>query len=239
MRPLSLPQLLTSLVLLLATGCTSLFGERPVNPADYAYPVRVACVGDSITFGLGIDDREWLSYPGQLQTMLGDDWEVRNFGHSGATLLKQGNLPYWEQQAFRDALAFDPDVVIIMLGTNDTKPINWRNGDRFVDDCVSLIESFRALPSSPRIWLARPVPSFPGNWDIADAVLKYEVIPAIDAAAKRTGVPVIDLYAALADHGDKFFDRVHPDARGSRLIAEKVYETLTGRPARTAPATVD
>src|SRR5689334_724667 len=91
----------------------------PVKPADYKAPVNVACIGDSITQGSGAAKGQ--SYPSQLQAMLGDQWKVGNFGVSGRTLLKKGDYPYWKENAYQDALKSAPDVVIIMLGTNDTK----------------------------------------------------------------------------------------------------------------------
>ena len=59
----------------------------------YSEPIRVACVGDSITFGYGIKDRDKMSYPAQLGKRLGNKYEVRNFGVNGHTLLSKGNAP--------------------------------------------------------------------------------------------------------------------------------------------------
>src|SRR5688572_13260471 len=88
-------------------------------------PIRVACVGDSITYGYGIKDRERDSYPAQLGALLGSKWDVRNFGVNGATALKKGTRPYSGLQAYQDALAFEPDIVVIKLGTNDTNAKSW------------------------------------------------------------------------------------------------------------------
>lgn len=99
-----------------------------VFSAEKSTPIKVACVGDSITFGAGIKNREKDSYPAQLQAMLGSGFKVGNFGISARTLLKKGDRPYWKEQIYRDALAFQPDYVIIKLGTNDIKPKNWEIG---------------------------------------------------------------------------------------------------------------
>lgn len=99
------------------------FGHGAVkSEANVTIPIRLACVGDSITQGDGLaaDD----SYPSQLQALLGEEWKVGNFGVSGRTLLKKGDHPYWTESAYQKALEFEPDVVIIMLGTNDTKEHN-------------------------------------------------------------------------------------------------------------------
>src|ERR1041384_7347597 len=95
---------------------------------------RVACVGDSITFGSGVVGRESNSYPAVLQHFLGNKFEVRNFGVSGATLLKKGDKPYWKEHAFTNATAFKPNIVVIKLGTNDSKPQNRKNIVEFAGD---------------------------------------------------------------------------------------------------------
>src|SRR5438270_834071 len=95
--------------------------NAPLNEAAYHPPIKVACVGDSITQGSGLQEN---TYPLQLQRMLGSNYEVRNFGVGGATLLEQGDKPYIQQKLYQDSLAFQPDVVVIMLGTNDSKPQN-------------------------------------------------------------------------------------------------------------------
>ena len=191
----------------------------------------MACVGDSITFGSGIADRDINSYPAQLARYLGKKWEVRNFGVGGATLLKQGDRPYWSQDAYRQCLGFVPDVVIIKLGTNDTKPQNWAHKSQFVPDYVALLNSFKALGC--RIWICLPVPAFPARWGISDDTIRQETIPMIRSIAQQTDVPVIDLYQALADHSDLFPDQIHPNAQGAGIMARTIYTALTGRTAGT------
>lgn len=228
-RTLSPPTLLLTAFCLALCACDTPRRTRPVNEADYAAPVRVACVGDSITYGSGIKDRNRNSYPAQMGTLLGSQWEVRNFGVSGATLLKQGDRPYWIQQAYQDALSFRPDVVVIKLGTNDSKPGNWAHKDAFVSDYVALIRSFQTLDSKPRVWICRPVPAFPERWGITEEVIAGEVIPRVDTVAAQTGVPVIDLHAALDGRADLFPDRIHPNTEGAGVMAQTIRTALTGR----------
>ena len=113
-------------------------------------PIKVACVGNSVTFGYKLPDRKTQAYPVRLQQMLGNGYDVRNFGHSGATLLNKGHNPYMQLPEFKDALAFKPDMVVIHLGLNDTDPRDWpQHGDDFVSDYRALIDSFRvANPQS-------------------------------------------------------------------------------------------
>jgi acyl-CoA thioesterase I len=111
--------------LVMLTACRVTRADRPIREADYSGRIRVACIGDSITYGFGIKDRERNSYPAQLGALLGQKWEVRNFGVNGATALIKGTRPYVDQPAYREALAFKPHVVVIKLGTNDTNAKSW------------------------------------------------------------------------------------------------------------------
>jgi lysophospholipase L1-like esterase len=185
----------------------------------------VACVGDSITYGSGISNRNYDSYPAQLGRMLqkfGGPWETRNFGVSGATLLRNGDLPYVQQSAYNQALTAEPNAVIIMLGTNDSKSWNWVYKDEYVSDYLFLIDSFAQLPSRPIIWICKPVPAFNDNFGITDSVIKDEIIPMIDQIAQLRDVEVLDLYTALSDAGDLFPDGIHPNAEGAKLMAEAI-----------------
>jgi lysophospholipase L1-like esterase len=185
----------------------------------------VACVGDSITYGSGISNRNYNSYPAQLGRMLqkfGGPWETRNFGVSGATLLRNGDKPYVRESAYSQALATEPDAVIIKLGTNDSKPHNWVHKDDYISDYLFLIDSFAELPSKPVIWICKPVPAFNDNFGITEAVIKDEIIPMIDQIAQLRDVIVIDLYTALSGAADLFPDGIHPNAEGARLMAEAI-----------------
>ena len=114
-------------------------------------PIKVACIGDSITQGVGADRGQ--SYPDQLQTLLGEKYKVGNFGVSARTLLQKGDFPYRKEKKYQEALKMLPNIVIIMLGTNDTKPQNWKYEAEFVGDYRDLIKSFQALPSKPKVYV--------------------------------------------------------------------------------------
>jgi len=199
-----------------------------VKESDYTGTIRLSCIGDSITFGNGIQDRNRNSYPAQLGVMLGSRWDVQNFGVSSATLLKKGDRPYWNQGAFKRALEFNPHVVVIKLGTNDSKPMNWKYKDEYVSDYIDLIKQFRALEARPKIWICYPVPAYPERWGITDKVMTEEIMPLIDEIADKTGVPVIDLHSVLSDKAEMFPDLIHPNAEGAKLMAEAIYHALTG-----------
>jgi acyl-CoA thioesterase-1 len=191
----------------------------------------VACVGDSITYGSGIANRTVDSYPAQLQRLLRQydlSWEVQNFGVSGATLLSRGDLPYVRQAAFANAQACNPDIVIIKLGTNDSKPQNWQYRGEFVRDYENMIDTFRALPSRPQVWICKPVPAFYVNFNIRPDVIRDEILPLIDQIAREKNASAIDLYTALQDSGNLFPDGIHPNAEGAGLMAQTIAPFLLG-----------
>ena len=193
----------------------------PVKPADYKAPVNVACIGDSITQGAGAAKGQ--SYPAQLQAMLGDKWKVGNFGVSGRTLLKKGDFPYWNEKAYQNALKSEPDVVIIMLGTNDTKPQNWKFESEFVADYTELVKSFQTLASKPRVYVCRPCPvPEPGNFGINETNVQEE-IKRLDGLAKELKLGVIDMHAALVDQPRLLRDRVHPNTEGAGEMAKAAF----------------
>lgn len=210
----------------LALGSFAGFAADPdsTDPGQFPAPIRVACVGDSITLGVGADDGK--SYPSQLQALLGDKWQVQNFGVSGRTLLKKGELPYWNEQAFKDAQAFQPDVVIIMLGTNDTKPQNWVHHNEFYTDYKSLVETFKNLPSKPRVYVCRPCPvPEPGNYGINETNLQIE-IRLVNTLAAEEKIGLIDMHAALVRKPELLPDRVHPNNAGAALMARTAAAAL-------------
>lgn len=188
---------------------------------------KVACIGDSITFGARIENREDNSYPAQLQDSLGADWLVGNFGNNGSTLLKKGNKPYWKQRQFTDAQKFNPDIVIIKLGTNDTKPGNIdKHKEDFIKDYLDLINIFKALPSNPKIYVCLPVPAFPGNFRITNKVLVSEIIPRIKEVIKKAKVETINLHDPFLENADLFPDKIHPNKEGAGKMAHLIYKRL-------------
>ena len=212
-------------ILLLAGGAFAASSEK----GDGIQPIRIACVGDSITVGLGIE--KGFDYPSQLQDRLGKGWKVENFGVSGRTLLRKGDSPYWNENAFRQAQAFHPDVVVILLGANDTKPQNWAHVSEFVQDYTALVRTFQALPSQPKVYVCRPCPvPEPGNFGINETNIREE-IRMVDQVAQSLHLPVIDLHGAMEKSPHLFPDRVHPNSQGAAIMADTVYTTLTGKNA--------
>lgn len=196
----------------------------------FAEPIKVACVGNSVTYGYGLSDRG-MAYPAQLQKLLGDGFRVENFGHSGATLLKKGHNPYWKLQAFAQALAFEPDIVIIHLGLNDTDPRNWpKFRDQFTADYLELIRTFQKVKPGTRVWICIMTPIFSWHPRFASSTREWykQLQTEIERVAEIAGVPLIDLNTPLYNRPDLFPDALHPMAEGAGLIAKTVYCSVTG-----------
>ena len=204
--------------------------------AESGSAIKVACIGNSITFGDGIKDRLRDAYPEQLGRMLGDGYVVRNFGVSGRTLLSNGDYPWIKEKAFRDALAWEPNVVIIKLGTNDSKPQNWTFKAEFEADYKKLLAAFQQLKSTPKIFMCQVVPVFPEAWGISDTVVRTEVNPLIKKIASDSKIPLIDLYTPFIGKAALFPDKVHPSAEGSGEMAKVVYKQITGRAGKLVSA---
>lgn len=200
--------------------------------AVWAAPVRIACVGNSITFGYGLRNPMQDSYPSVLQRMLGDGYDVRNYGVSARTMLRKGDRPYFREKAFRDALDFRPDIVIIKLGTNDSKPENWKYGAEFEQDMNDLIDSFLYYSPSAEVYLCRPVPVRAEKWGITEEVMSGEIYPIIHRIAGYRGLREIDLHKVLADKTELLEDNIHPNAEGAKLMAEEVYRVLQTPPTK-------
>ena len=214
--------------------------------------VRVACIGNSITDGSGIDMASQHGYPAFLQQILGDGYDVRNFGVSGRTMLQKGDHPYMKEQAWKDAQGFlvsskntdksNPDIVIIKLGTNDSKPDNWKHSAEFEQDMQTMIDALSPLvpvlnkknkptkkmkrADSPRIYLCTPIPAI-DRWGITDSVIVGEVIPAIRRVAEKNGLTIIDLHEQFKNTPENIQrDGIHPTDKGARQMAEIIAKTL-------------
>lgn len=196
-----------------------------------AQPVRVACVGNSITYGTGIADREHFSYPVQLQQMLGNGYVVGNFGKPGATLLYKGHRPYVEQPEFKEALRFKGDIAVIHLGINDTDPRNWPNyRDEFVKDYLSIMDSLRAANPKVRFILARTTPIADRHPRFQSGTKQWhdEIQTAIETVARVSGAELIDFHEPLYPYPNLLPDAIHPNPEGAGILAKTVYGGITG-----------
>nr|WP_255749650.1 GDSL-type esterase/lipase family protein [Pontibacter liquoris] len=194
--------------------------------------LKVACIGNSVTYGYGIENREQNAYPAQLQKLLGEKYEVANFGLSGATLLEKGHRPYNQTQQYKEALAYKPDIAIIHLGLNDTDPRNWPNyRDEFAGNYAAIIDTLRAVNPAVQVYICRLTPIFSGHPRFQSGTREWfwqiqSLIPVI-ARSKQTGL--IDLHTPLYRRPDLFPDNLHPTKEGATILASTIYSAITGK----------
>lgn len=180
--------------------------------------IRVACVGDSITGGT--------EYPTDLWWRLGTNYVVGNFGIGGTTVSLKSDNPYMNQTAFVVAKQFQPNIVIIMLGTNDANTGCNETNASFIADYIKLITEFQALASKPKVWIVLPPPIFNNTANLSTENLVQNVIPSIKQVAAQMNLPIIDVNTPLLSHSGYFSDGVHPDVSGAWSIARIVYRAL-------------
>ena len=197
------------------------------NAQDKPKQIKVACVGNSITEGAGWGDK---TYPAQLGALLGSGYDVRNFGLGGRTLLKKGDFPYWNENIFVQAKDFNPDILIIMLGTNDSKPQNWKYKDEFFDDYSELIKAFRADTRTPQIFVCLPPPVFKDGFGITNSIIHDKIIPLIDSIKNKFNTLMIDFNSAMAKDSVLFPDGIHPNGEGYGIMAKIAFEAIKSHP---------
>ncbi len=186
--------------------------------------VRIACVGDSITSGYMLENIERDCYPSALQRLVGDTCEVRNFGIAQRTLLNKGDFPYMKEQMFKDALSYNPNIVIIILGANDSSPENMKYKEDFVQDMSEMVKSFQQLPTSPKIYLCLPTHPYKG-FASRDSIYTNIIFPYITEVSLNCGTKLIDLYTPTSD-STLYVDGIHPNKKGAQIIAEEVYKNI-------------
>jgi acyl-CoA thioesterase I len=195
--------------------------------------IRLACIGNSITD----NSHNAQAYPVKLNQRLGREYYVLNAGHSGRTLLRRGDSPYYQSSWFQEVFKFRPNLITIKLGTNDAKPYNWdTHKDEFIPDLEWLIDTLGTLPTKPRIVLLTPIPAWKadGNnvwpFDINGDVIKNEVIPKIKQVAQERGLTLIDLHTPFLPYKNLTTDGVHPNAAGLDTLSRWIYNGLKSMP---------
>lgn len=200
----------------------------PVRPRPDK--IRVACVGDSLTYGCFVPGQPRYHYPAQLGRMLGAHYQVANFGYTNHTAQREGDYPYTARRLYRKSLDFAPEVVILMLGSNDSKAHNW-DPARYEEDLTALVESYQSLTTQPTVYLMLPPPAYPrlGRvlWKIRPEVIEQEILPIIRRVAAAKGTQLIDLHTPFVDHPELFIEGVHTNRQGATRMAEIVYQAMS------------
>lgn len=193
--------------------------------------IKVACVGDSITYGHGIGNWSKNNYPARLQEILGDQYHVANFGVSGATLSNDGDQPYTATSQYKLSLEYAPDILVLMLGSNDSKPENWVDEIKFCLDLDKLVNSYITVNPNVKILLCTPATAFYKNSN--SSLTNFNIRPAVVQNISNSVVSfafsnlkkiedIVHIYDLTANHPEWFSDYVHPNAEGARAIAELV-----------------
>ncbi|MBK7173292.1 MAG: T9SS type A sorting domain-containing protein [Bacteroidales bacterium] len=185
--------------------------------------IKIACIGNSITEGGAGNYMN--SWPIQLRDMLGNGYYTENLGVAGTTMSKAGDSPWWNEPQYDYTFSLNPDIVLIKLGTNDSKASNWKPAN-FMTDYIELIQELRALPSNPTIYMVTPAKAYSSAWGINDNTIVSQVIPYIHLIAFENAVNVIDMYNATSMMSSNFPDGIHPNAEGAKVIAQKAKQNL-------------
>ena len=204
-------------VLIISLSLTVVFFDK-FGLISNAKITSVACIGDSIT--------ELTKYPNVLQTRLDANYLVGNFGVNASTVVFNSSRPYYFENTFKKARNFLPDIVVIMLGTNDARTNVYGSIDRFVLDYEKLVSKIQILESNPKIFLVKPPPILNNTLNLSNADLLEGVMPRIEQVAKDLNLTTIDVYTPLANHPEYFPDGIHPNNEGANLIASIVYEAI-------------
>jgi acyl-CoA thioesterase-1 len=207
---------ITSLIIIVVLSIAA-YSQAGQNTS--AQPLRVACVGDSITRGSG--------YPAKLQSLLGSNYNVANFGVDGATVTLSSERPYMNQSQFQMAQNFQPDIVVVMLGTNDANTNATQYDNTFEDDYTKLVTSFQSLNSNPQVWVAVSPPIQNNSLELSAPYFEENIIPHLHHVAQDLNLPTINVYDSFQNHPDFFMDGVHPDSDGATLIACDVCIAIT------------
>lgn len=192
--------------------------------------IKVACIGDSVTAGYLLADPATASYPSQLQILMGENYEVKNFGYSGATLLKKGHKPYYKTKECADAIAYRPDIAIIHLGLNDTDPRNWPNyKEDFDADYSWLLDTLKKQNPAVQLYICRMTPIFNEHSRFKSGTRDWywQIQSHITPIAKSNQVGIIDLHENLYARPDLFPDALHPTKEGAAILAKTVYGNIT------------
>lgn len=232
---------LAILVLVIAGGFLYLYnhglsGMVCENSEPKDDQIKVACVGDSITYGHGIQDWSRNNYPVVLQNLLGEKYHVQSFGVSGRCVQDNSDQPYRALQHYQDSLAHDADIIVFMMGSNDTKPENWFGEEAFKTALKDLLDDYTQGEKKPQIYICTTPSCFfmessGGEMTSFDLRPAYaDIIADITReVADELGYPIIDIHTLTAENPQWFAaDGVHPNNEGAAAIAEAVYQAISG-----------
>lgn len=209
------------------------FSGAKVNPEVKEKQIKVACVGDSITYGFGIKNWPKNNYPTQLQNMLGENFNVANFGVSGCCVGRKTELSFLKTKTYLDSLEYKADILILMMGSNDSIAFNWTNREKFKEEYLHLLETY-VKDKDIKVYLCTVSKAyFPKgrttgmtNFGIQPKIIEI-IVEIIKEIATERNYELIDIYEITSQNYDWFKkDKVHPNKDGALAIAEEVYRKI-------------
>lgn len=200
-----------------------------ISVASAAEKTKIAFVGDSITYGANLTDIETECFASIIKEKVGADYEVMNFGKSAKCALSTSLQPYTDTEEYKASIEFEPDILFIMLGTNDIKNENWDEGkDNFEKDYLALIDSYRKAKPDLKVYVGIPPRIFKENvyGTRSPEILEKEGIPAIYNVAVEAGAMTIDFFEPTKENPEYFPDFLHPNAEGHKVFADIIYNAM-------------
>lgn len=209
-----------------------------VNTDPKEGQIKVACIGDSITYGHGVSDWTKNNYPAVLQELLGEKYHVANFGSSGACVNPDGDQPYASREIYTAALEYDADIIVFMMGTNDAKPENWTDEEGFMEDYIELLGSFCQGEKSPQIYIGLCTEAFYSKGeDESTGMTSYDIQPAVidqivdtlslQAVTSGFAIKTVDIHSLSEAHPEWFeVDGIHPNNDGAKAMAEEFAKAI-------------
>ena len=189
---------------------------------------KIACIGDSITYGETLVNRGLDTYPALLGKMLGKGYEVRSFGRNGAGLWRKGFFPYTSTEEYRQAQLYGADIYVIFLGTNDIiYPNKDSFAEEFAEDYARLIAILKSNTPNAVVLLGQ-IPPVPGMFRKGEDEAVMKLNEVIARVAQNNDAYLIDFYRLFDARDNLFTDGVHPNQDGAKLLAEAVCAAIRG-----------
>ena len=210
-------------------GYSGLHLRKKVNDGQ----IKVACVGDSVTYGHAVDFWYKNNYPVVFQNLLGEEYLVNNYGVSCATVQKTGDFPYLQTKSYKPSIVFNADILVFMLGSNDTKPYNWTDKETFKKEYLELLNSYLG-DNNPKVYLCTVSRVFykdpeqttgESTYFVQENIIKI-VNEVVREIAEEYEYNLIDIYSVTKEHREWYNDYVHPEAEGAKAIAKEIYANI-------------
>lgn len=228
--------LLLLLAAVIAGGFACLYFNGMSGMSNTTQPkegqIKIACAGDSTTYGHGVSNWPKNNYPAVLQNLLGESYHVNNYGVSSFAVQEDADRSYRSLPHYQESLEYNADIVVFMMGSNDSKPENWQGAEAFREDLLTLLDSYGdaeiLLCTLPSAFFLDGQQEGTTNHDIQPLVVNEIAQITRDIAAER-GFTLIDIHTLTAQHPEWFSkDGVHPSKEGAAAIAQEICSAITG-----------